>query len=974
MENRSPEKDLLRSGAQQNAQSSFAARPSAEVELTRAKESLERKTQEIARSSELLHVTLRSIGDAVVTTDREGRVQFLNDVAEALTGWPTRDAQGRPLAEVFRIINEESRQTVENPAERALREGTVVGLANHTILIARDGTEIPIDDSAAPIRDVQGDVHGVVLVFRDIRERKQSEKALRRSEEELAEFFENATIGIHWAGPDGAILRVNRAELEMLGYAREEYLGRHIAEFHADRDVIDEMLRRLHAGEEVRDYEARMRCKDGSLRDVLIDSNVLWEDGRFIHTRCFTRDVTERKQADVVQARLAAIIESSDDAIISKTLEGRILSWNAGAERLFGYTAEEAVGQFITILIPPDRIHEERMILDRLSRGERIEHYETVRRSKQGRLIDISVTISPIRDRAGRIIGASKIARDISARTHAEQTTKFLSVASAALAELTDYESTLQNVANLAVPAFADWSSVDLLEADGSVRRLAVTHADPEKVRLARELHRRYLPRLSDPIGVGGVLHSGEARWVPAIPDEMLVQTAKDEEHLRSIRGLGLRSYICVPLKSRGRLLGALSFATAESGRSFDIDDLHATEDLAHRAVIAIENARLLAALRETDRRKDEFLAMLAHELRNPLSPIRNALEILRAEGPPVPELAWARDIIDRQVTLMTRLVDDLLDVSRITRGRIELRKQQIELATVVNNAVEDSRPVIDERGHQLTLEIPLAPVFLNVDPTRISQVLSNLLNNAAKYMDPGGRIWLTVARDGNQVTVRVKDAGIGIPADMLPKIFDMFTQVDSSLERTQGGLGIGLTLVQRLVEMHGGTVEARSDGPRQGSEFILRLPVVEENDQAGKTEPDAPGSTWPPAKCRILVVDDNQDSARSLAMLLRLMGNEVHAAFDGLEAVAAVSEFRPDVALLDIGLPKLNGYEAARRIREEQGDRLLLIALTGWGQEEDRRRALEAGFNHHMTKPVEVSALQQLLAGRQSQKRAEST
>jgi PAS domain S-box-containing protein len=497
--------------------------------------------------------------------------------------------------------------------------------------------------------------------------------------------------------------------------------------------------------------------------------------------------VFQRQRADEAQALLAAIVESSEDAIVSKTLDGVITSWNAGAQLLFGYTAAEAVGRSITLIIPPERAHEEQVILERLRRGERIEHYETVRQSKQGRLIDISLTISPIRDGRGRIIGASKVARNITAQKKAEQ------------------------------------------------------------------------------------------------------------------------------------------------------------------------------ALQEADRRKDEFLAMLAHELRNPLAPIRNAVQILRAKGPPMLELHWARDVIDRQVDQMTRLVDDLLDVSRITRGKILLRKERVELAAVVSSAVEASRPLIEKWGHELTVTLPPGPVHLEADPTRLAQVLLNLLNNAAKYTEQGGRIWLTIEPEGDEVCVRVKDTGIGIPPEMLPRVFEMFTQVERSLERSQGGLGLGLTLVRSLVEMHGGTVKAHSGGPGKGSEFVVRLPVARGPEPEGVAGDG--GKVLSPPRRRILVVDDNRDAANSLAILLRILGHEVHTAHDGLEAVGAATVFQPDVVLLDIGLPKLNGYEAARRVRQERGTGVTLIALTGWGQEEDRRLSKEAGFDHHMTKPVELPALQRLLA-----------
>jgi PAS domain S-box-containing protein len=799
-----------------------------------------RAEEALRKQSEWLRVTLFSIGDGVITTDAEGRVTLLNPVAESITGWSEQEARGKPLDSVFRIINEQSRQAVENPVSRVLREGRIVGLANHTVLIAKDGTERAIDDSAAPIRAETNEISGVVLIF---------------------------------------------------------------------------------------------------------------------------RDVSEARRAAEADLRLSAIVESSDDAIIGKTLDGVIVSWNKGAERLYGYTAKEIVGKPLSTLIPPDHPDELPEIMERLKRGEHIEHFETKRLRKDGSRVDVSLTISPVKGTDGRIIGASKIARDITARKQAEQTTRFLADASAALAELTDYESTLQKVASLAVPSFADWCGVDMQEADGSLRGLAVAATDPAKVQVGR----RHPLSSSESYGVMKVLRTGQPDWVAEIPDSLPMELARDEEHLRVLRELRLKSYICVPLKSRTKMLGTLTFVTTESVRIYNIDDLRAAEDLAARAVISIENASLLATLKESDRRKDEFLAMLAHELRNPLAPIRNAVQILRLKGPFLPELQWARDVIDRQVQQMTRLVDDLLDVSRITRGKIELRKERIELVAVVKSAIEASRPLIEKQGHELTVLIPPEPIHLEADLTRLSQVLLNLLDNAAKYTDRGGRIWLTAERQNDQVLIRVKDTGIGIPPEMLPRIFEMFTQVDPSLERSQSGLGIGLMLVQRLVEMHGGTVEAHSAGPGMGSEFVLSFPVVAEVKEGAPLEGGGYGQTATiPSKCRILVVDDNEDSADSVAVLLRTMGNEVHAAHDGLEAVGAAAALQPDVVLMDIGLPKLSGFEAARRIREQPGGSdVVLIALTGWGQEEDRRRSKEAGFDYHLTKPIDFSVLQELLASK---------
>jgi signal transduction histidine kinase/ActR/RegA family two-component response regulator len=368
-------------------------------------------------------------------------------------------------------------------------------------------------------------------------------------------------------------------------------------------------------------------------------------------------------------------------------------------------------------------------------------------------------------------------------------------------------------------------------------------------------------------------------------------------------------------------------------------------------------------ALTESDRRKDEFLATLAHELRNPLAPVRNAIHILRARMPPTPELQWARDVIDRQVTQMTRLIDDLMDVSRITRGTFELRREHVLLDEVIRVAVETSRPIIDAAGHQLVVSLPPEPINLDADVIRLAQVFSNLLNNAAKYTGPGGRIAVTAERDGDMVSVAVQDSGIGIPAAMLTEVFEPFTQLDNSLERTRGGLGIGLALAKRLVEMHGGVIEAQSSGAGHGSRFVARLPVSAQHSVARPVAQEVRGPATVVGGRRILVADDNYDSATSLSILLNDAGYEVRTAGDGVQALETAVQFRPDVALLDIGMPKLNGYEVARQIRNQPwGRHVLLIALTGWGGADHRRQTAQAGFDHHLTKPVDPAALTRLL------------
>jgi signal transduction histidine kinase len=379
------------------------------------------------------------------------------------------------------------------------------------------------------------------------------------------------------------------------------------------------------------------------------------------------------------------------------------------------------------------------------------------------------------------------------------------------------------------------------------------------------------------------------------------------------------------------------------------------------------ERGRIEQALKQADRHKDEFLAMLAHELRNPLAPIRNAVQIMRTKALPDPQLAWTRDVIDRQLGHLTRLVDDLLDVSRITRGKINVACEPLSLETLVARALETVSPLIAEKNHDLKVDLPADKLTVEGDLTRLTQVIGNILANAVKYTDAHGQILLRVREDGPFVEIRVRDNGIGIPPELLPRVFDLFTQVDRATERAPGGLGIGLALVRNLVEMHGGTVTAHSEGSSRGSEFVVRLPRVQGREMPPSKTPPASAhdgaAAAAPRGRRILIVDDNRDALESLATLMEMAGHEVATAADGEAALAIAARSQPEVVLLDLGLPRLDGYEVSRRIRaQEWGKHMVLVALTGWGQAEDRRRTREAGFDSHLVKPLNLDVLTELL------------
>jgi PAS domain S-box-containing protein len=529
------------------------------------------------------------------------------------------------------------------------------------------------------------------------------------------------------------------------------------------------------------------------------------------------------------------------------------------------------------------------------------------------------ITIQPIRDDTGRVLFLAWSGVDITDRKRAEaDREKFVT--------LVENSTDFIGMCDLAgVPFFINRAGLDkvgLHDIDEARRTPVASFFFPEdQHRIMHEFFPSVLEQGHGEIEVRfRHFKTGEARWmvykVLALPD------------------------------ASGR---PIAFATV-------------SQDVTERRRLEDDLRRLASDLSEADRRKNEFLAILAHELRNPLASISSAARVLRVGGRDTDALRLASETLERQVGQMARLVDDLLDMSRITRGRIELRKHRIELATVLHQAVEAVRAQYETMHQELTVTLPSRALYLDADPARLAQVVGNLLNNASKFTDRGGQVWLSVDEAPGEAVIRVRDTGIGIAAEHLPRLFDMFAQVDTSLERSRDGLGIGLTLVKTLVEMHGGRVEAHSGGPGRGSEFVVRLPTVAGSSEAAPSPVVAPPRTAPSR--RVLIVDDSADGAESLAMVLQLAGHQTWTAYDGLEAISTAERIRPDAVLLDIGMPVMNGYEACRRIREEPwGKDLLLVALTGWGQGEDRVRSREAGFDAHMVKPVDHNLLLELLA-----------
>jgi signal transduction histidine kinase len=565
-------------------------------------------------------------------------------------------------------------------------------------------------------------------------------------------------------------------------------------------------------------------------------------------------------------------------------------------------------------------------------------------------------------DQLRRALEAERTARGEAERRLAELSSvahanELYARATTVLSETLDLDETLSRVVEVVLPALGDFGFIDVVERD-AVRRIPFAHDDPRRLRALDATE--WTPSLRTDINVCA-LSSGEPALHADIDGAWRERVATSPEHLALMQELDFRSMVTVPLCVRGRTLGALTLFHGASGRRHDARDLALAEGVATRVALAIDKAQLYRAAREADRRKDEFLAMLGHELRNPLAPIATAVEIMKLEDPDIH--ARERKIVERQVGHLVRLVDDLLDVSRITRGKILLDRHLVEASQVVAKAVEQASPMLERYQHHFVQRVPRAGLLLDVDEHRIAQVLSNVLTNAAKYTPPGGKVELSAERDGGTVAFRVKDDGRGIPPELLPRVFELFAQGARSPDRSEGGLGLGLSIAHSLVELHGGTIDAHSEGPGRGSTFTVRLPAGPE--QARPLTPVSLEETPKALGLRILLVDDNVDAAELLAEALRRDGNTVEIAHDGPSALEVADCFRPDVALLDLGLPVMDGYELAKRLREKRtGAPLRLVAVTGYGQESDRARSMAAGFEEHLVKPVQLRRLRALLGG----------
>ena len=881
------------------------------------------------------HQIVMNIAVPTLLHDEDGTILLVNHMWTHITGYRIEDiptiqdwtqkAYGKQhaLAEVFIAQLFESNTRLDN--------------GQWTITTA-SGAQRMWHFSSTPLGREPGGRRLLVSNAIDITEQKQAEQSLQDNYRFTRRVFDQLIAFVGVLSLDGTVIETNRTPLEAAGIADSDVLGKKFWDCHwwnYSAEVQAQWqgwCKQAAQGETIRaDVQARMagntlmwlEIQLAPLRDASGQVSHLIPSGMDVSQRYQTQEMLRSKEE-----HYRTLFESMDqgygvvDLVYGdqgQVLDYRFLETNPAFERHSGLVA--ANGQLMRDVVPGMEAHwfETYGQIAKTGVPRRIiEQSEAV----QSRWFDIF---------AFRLGGANSrkvgiLFSDISEQKRAEQllleSQERLRTAAAAVSDVV-WTNSSEGLMQGEQPGWSDFTGQTFVQYQGLGWSQAIHPDDAQPTINAWQ---------------SAVAARGDFSF------EHRVRRHDGQWRLCSVRA--------VPVKNR-------------DGTIREWVGVHT--DITHRRRDEEKLRQLAAQLSEADHRKNEFLATLAHELRNPLAPIRNGLQLMKLAGGQHEATDQPRAMMERQLTHMVRLVDDLMDASRISQGRLELRKEPILLTTALNSAIEASDPMIGQKHHQLIVQLPVQPLMVDADLTRLAQVFQNLLNNAAKYSEPGGQIAVRVERHDHEVIVTVKDSGVGIATDQLPRIFEMFTQVDRSLNMSQGGLGIGLSLVQRLVAMHSGKVEARSGGLGQGSEFAVTLPLLhhEAQDSAPDSDNDNEKSVTSPLPLKILVVDDNRDGADSLSEMLQLMGNDTRTGYDGEQAVAMAGEYRPDVILLDIGLPKLNGYEACRLIRKQAGGQgVVLIAVTGWGQEKDRDRTKEAGFDHHLVKPVDPQDLMKMLGG----------
>ena len=791
----------------------------------------------------------------------------------------------------------------------------------------------------------------------------------------LARVVESSDDAIVSKDLNGVITSWNSAAERMFGYTKAEAVGKSIRMIiPSDRQAEEDMvLARVRAGQAVAHFETIRQRKDGTFIPISLTVSPIYDDaGNVIGASKIARDITERTQASLTTRRLAAVVESSDDAIVTKDLNGIITSWNAAAERIFGYTAEEAIGQSVRMLIPADLQGEEDQVLAKIRAGEKIDHYETVRQRKDGARLNISLTVSPLRNDHGDIVGASKVARDITersrlmaeAREHASNTEK-LSDAGVAVASTLDRDAIVQKVTDIATELTrAQFGAFfyNVHDPDSGNAYMLYTLSGA-----SREAFARFPQPRATAVFAPTFYGAGPVRLDDVTQDPRYGQNAP---YFGMPPGhLPVRSYLAVPVKGHnGEVLGGLFFGHSETG-VFTEQHERLALGVAASASVALENARLYADARAANRMKDEFLAVLSHELRTPLNAIVGYSRLLRGGMLSAEKATRGLETLERNATWLTQIVEDILDVSRIVSGKIRLDVQPVELPVIVDNAVATIQPAADAKGVRIQTIVDPNVGPVSGDPGRLQQVVWNLVSNAVKFTPRNGRVQVRLERVSSNVEIVVSDTGIGIQPDFLPYVFERFRQAEAGTTRKTGGLGLGLAIVRHIVEMHGGTVDASSAGEGQGATFRVRLPVMIVHPEVRDTPREHPRAEQRApltelgdlTGIHVVAIDDEEDALTLLRVVLEAAGAGVTTFNSPATAVERIAEVKPHVLVVDLGMPEMDGFELISRIRKSPNAsvrHLPAAALTAFARSEDRTKALRSGFEMHLAKPVDPGEL----------------